>query len=66
MDADWRKSTLSNSGSCVEVAFVDGRIAVRHTKDRSGPVLLFTPAEWIAFLGGVRKGEFDLEVIGDI
>ena len=66
MDADWHKSTLSGSSSCVEVAFVGGRVAVRHTKDRSGPVLLFTPAEWIAFLGGVRNGEFDLEAIGDI
>ena len=65
MDADWRKSTLSGSNSCVEVAFVDGRVAVRHTKDRRGPVLLFTPEEWVAFLGGARNGEFDLEVIGD-
>jgi len=44
----------------VEVAFVDGKVAVRDSKDRRGPVLVFTPAEWEAFVGGVRDGEFDL------
>jgi hypothetical protein len=39
---------------------LDNRIAVRDSKDRSGPVLLFTPREWEAFVGGVRGGEFDL------
>ena len=58
--AVWRKSTLSGPNGCVEVAFLDGRIAVRDSKDRSGPVLLFTPYEWEAFVGGVRGGEFDL------
>ena len=55
----WRKSTLSAANGCVEVAFVDGRVAVRDSKDRQGPVLVFTTAEWSAFVGGVRNGEFD-------
>jgi hypothetical protein len=61
----WRKSTLSNANGCVEVAFVhnDTRIAVRDSKNRHGPVLMFTPAEWAAFLGGVRGGEFDLSAM---
>jgi hypothetical protein len=33
---------------------------VRDSKDPQGPVLLFTPDEWRAFVGGVRNGEFDL------
>ena len=57
--ASWRKSTHSASGSCVEVAFVDEAIAVRDSKQRTGPVLLFTAAEWEAFTAGVRDGEFD-------
>lgn len=61
--AHWRKSSLSNGngGACVEVAHLpDGRRAVRDSKDRGhGPVLLFTPAEWAAFVGGVRLGELD-------
>jgi hypothetical protein len=58
--AEWRKSSLSGVNGCVEVAVVDSRVAVRDSKDRGGPVLLFTPLEWEAFVGGVRNGEFDL------
>ena len=57
----WRKSTYSAANGCVEVAFLGERIAVRDSKDRLGPVLWFTAAEWDAFLGGARDGEFDLE-----
>jgi hypothetical protein len=56
----WRKSSYSSSNGCVEVAFVGGKVAVRDTKDRQGPVLLFTAHEWEAFLAGARDGEFDL------
>jgi len=45
----------------VEVAVINGSVAVRDTKDRQGPVLTFTPIEWEAFVGGVRDGEFDLK-----
>ena len=58
--AEWRTSTLCDLNGCVEVALLDGRIAVRDAKDKGGPVLLFTPREWEAFVGGVRGGEFDL------
>ena len=57
--AMWRKSTKSYTNGCVEVAFVDGQVAVRDSKDPSGPVPVFTPFEWTAFLGGVRDREFD-------
>jgi len=57
--APWHKSSRSESNGCVEVAFFDGQIAVRDSKDRSGPVLQFTHREWEAFLAGVRRGEFD-------
>ena len=58
---EWRKSTFSTTNGCVEVAVVGDRIAVRDSKQQGqGPVLEFTAAEWAAFLGGVRGGEFDL------
>ena len=61
MDERWRKSTKSGgNGACVEVRHVDGVVEVRDTKDRSGPVLRFTPAEWVAFLDGVHRDEFTL------
>lgn len=57
--AVWRKSALSSgNGACVEVAFLDTAIAVRDSKDKNGPMLVFTPAEWDAFVGGVLNGEF--------
>jgi len=60
--AIWRKSSASGpySDNCVEVAFVDDAIAVRDSKHPDGPVLLFTQAEWDAFVGGAKDGEFDL------
>jgi hypothetical protein len=59
--AAWRKSTRSGVNGCVEVGLVDGRVAVRDSKDRGGPVLVFTAHEWEAFLGGARDGEFELQ-----
>jgi uncharacterized protein DUF397 len=58
---NWVKSSLSfSNGNCVEVAGLPGGgIGVRNSRDSAGPVLRFTPDEWRAFLGGVRKGEFD-------
>ena len=59
--AIWVKSSLSfANGNCVEVANLPGgNVAVRNSRKPGGPVLRFTPGEWHAFLGGVRKGEFD-------
>jgi hypothetical protein len=59
--AHWFKSSFSGgSNGCVEVAFLDdGSTAVRDSKDRTGPALIFTPAEWDAFVNGARAGEFD-------
>jgi Domain of unknown function (DUF397) len=60
--AEWHKSSASgpHCDNCVEVAFVDDAIAVRDSKYPDGPVLLFTQAEWDAFVGGAKDGEFDL------
>lgn len=61
-DVRWRISTRSASGggNCVEVgALADGRIAVRHSKAPEAAVIIYTRAEWDAFLAGARDGEFD-------
>lgn len=67
-NAVWRKASLSsgNGGNCVEVASVTGTkdgqrqnlIAVRDSKNPSGPVLGFTRDEFAAFLDGANSGEF--------
>ena len=60
--AQWRRSDRGGppSENCVEVAFVDGAIAVRQSNNPAGPVLLFTQGEWDAFVAGAKDGEFDL------
>jgi hypothetical protein len=56
----WIKSSLSfSAGACVEVASLPGgHVGIRNSRDTSEQVLAFTPAEWHAFIGGVRNGEF--------
>jgi hypothetical protein len=59
--ARWRKSIRSGptGGNCVEVAFLPGGdVAMRNSRQPDGPALIFTPAEWNAFLGGACDGEF--------
>ncbi len=61
MEPTWRKATKSGSnGDCVEVArLAEDAIGVRDSKNPDGPVLVFTAAEWDAFLDGMAKHEFD-------
>jgi len=71
-----KSSYSGANGSCVEVAPLPGAnlgdaadygtvasrgaIAVRDTKDRSGPALVFTARQWRAFAAGIKSGELDL------
>jgi hypothetical protein len=62
-DAVWKKSSRSNGSggnNCVEVAFLDTVVAVRDSKDQSGPALMFNPAEWAEFVNAAKAGEFDI------
>ncbi|MBV2352975.1 DUF397 domain-containing protein [Streptomyces sp. J2-1] len=56
--ADWQSS--SRGLGDVEIAFVEGFIAMRNGDRPDNPSLIFTPAEWGAFVSGAREGEFDL------
>jgi Domain of unknown function (DUF397) len=59
--SQWTKSSLSHAnGNCVEIADLPGgQVAMRDSKDSTGPVLGFPSEEWKAFLGGIRNGEFN-------
>lgn len=56
---EWRKATKSAASACVEVAAINGMIAVRDSKHPRRRPMLYTKLEWDAFLDGVKKGEFD-------
>jgi hypothetical protein len=54
----WRKSTRSggSGGECVEVALnLPGIVAIRDSKDPSGPVLQVRPEIWANFTDALRR-----------
>ena len=57
----WIRSQHSGiEGNCVEMAALPGGgVALRNSRDPEGPALVYTCAEVVAFLAGVRDGEFD-------
>ncbi|MFY1587841.1 DUF397 domain-containing protein [Micromonospora sp. WMMD734] len=54
--AVWRKSTRSdgNGGACVEVAHLRNGVAVRDSKDRTGPTLAFDTHGWRTFVDSLK------------
>jgi hypothetical protein len=59
--AQWRTSSRSQSSNCIEVAPLgggDAPVAVRDSKDRSGPILIVDRQQWIRFVAGTTDGAF--------
>lgn len=56
--AQWR-STSRGAGD-VQIAFVEGFIAMRNGDRPGSPSLIFAPDEWRKFVLDARGGEFDL------
>ncbi|MGW1716732.1 DUF397 domain-containing protein [Streptomyces sp. NPDC002156] len=63
-NATWVKSDLSNGGdNCLEVAFVDGVVALRDSNDIGDPdarILVVSEDDYRAFVGGIAKGQSSL------
>jgi hypothetical protein len=48
----------------LEIGFAEnGLVAIRRFDDPEGTILIYTPEEWEAFVGGVQDGELDLAVL---
>jgi hypothetical protein len=53
----WRKARRSadNGGHCVELSRRTGAIAVRDSKNPTGPVLVFAPDAWREFTAAIKR-----------
>ena len=58
----WSKSMRSiGNGQCVEAAGLGGgRLAVRDSVDKTGPIVIFGREAWRDFLKRVKRGESDI------
>jgi len=59
MTLNWRKSSYSNNGQCVEVAETDDGILVRNSNRPDAGTIEFTRAEMAAWIEGCKAGEFE-------
>lgn len=55
----WRRTTHCSNSACLDVARDGDHVVLRSSTDPDGPRLRLTPAEFGAFLAGVRAGQFD-------
>lgn len=55
----WRVALDCDAGSCIRVAPHEGMIVIGDTKNPDGPVLSYSHYEWLAFVKGIRQGDFD-------
>lgn len=59
VEVAWAKSSKCSDGTCVEVGHdAHGMILVRNNQ-APADIVSFTQDEWVAFIAGVRNGEFD-------
>jgi hypothetical protein len=58
-DLDWRVSSACESGACVGVARRGENVLIGNTGNPEGVVSEFTVEEWLRFLAGVKRGDFD-------
>ena len=58
VEVAWRKASRSNTeGACVEIAVLPQVVAVRDSKNTSGPTLAFPTASWDAFRADLHSRE---------
>lgn len=55
----WRTSSFSDGGQCVELASTSDGVALRHSKDHGQGTLVFPRSDLRAFIEGIKAGQFD-------
>ncbi|MFE2723254.1 DUF397 domain-containing protein [Kitasatospora sp. NPDC059327] len=57
--SSWQKSSYSGeSNECIEVRTAEGMVELRESETYD-VIIRTTPRKWVAFLLGVKAGEFD-------
>jgi predicted secreted Zn-dependent protease len=56
---EWRISRACESGACVGVARRGENVLIGNTAKPEAAVSEFTVEEWLRFLAGVKRGDFD-------
>jgi Domain of unknown function (DUF397) len=52
--------SFSAQGDCLEWEVGPSSVRLRHSKNPTGPELVFIHSEWAAFVAGIKHGEADL------
>jgi Domain of unknown function (DUF397) len=58
-DLSWTVAQRCNAGTCVAIATNGQDFFIGDSKAPTGPVLAYTRDEWITFVDGVKRGDFD-------
>jgi hypothetical protein len=59
---NWRKASHSaTNGECVEIAVVDGRIAVRDSKAINGAMLRYDASDWRMFIERAKRADYSIK-----
>lgn len=56
---EWRVSSFTDNGTCVEVAGTPDAVFIRNSNARDAGTVAFTRDEFSAWLNGCKAGEFD-------
>jgi Domain of unknown function (DUF397) len=59
-DLNWRVALACNGGACIQVAPYGNQIVIGDSKNPAGPGLTYSRSEWLAFVDGARRGDFDI------
>jgi hypothetical protein len=55
----WHVARLCNGGNCVRIATNGEEFFIGDSKSPEGVVLSYSRSEWVAFVEGVKRGDFD-------
>jgi Domain of unknown function (DUF397) len=58
-DLSWLVARRCNAGNCVKIATNGDEFFIGDSKASRGPILSYSRDEWITFIDGVKRGDFD-------